>query len=190
MNEEYEIERQIKSLVNMDLSLEDIPSHENNAKALGAGAGMLVTYMLGQVSNFLFEETIDSIRAQIYERGLKFGMQMLAFELFKYFFADKSRLMFVQKTTPTFLKFFLKYTTIVPDIDVKDVRVPNIVIKLIKDMIINSDTPFKIDVNSILYFYRINSVVNNNQKQLPIVSESLIRKHIRQSIINYTRGKV
>ena len=58
MNEEYEVERQIESLVNMDLSLEDMPSHENNAKALVVGAGVLVPYILGQVANFLFEETI------------------------------------------------------------------------------------------------------------------------------------
>tara|TARA_Y100000015_G_C2388964_1_gene89042 strand:+ start:692 stop:1387 length:696 start_codon:yes stop_codon:yes gene_type:complete len=190
MNEEYEVERQIESLVNMDLSLEDMPSHENNAKALVVGAGMLVPYILGQVANFLFEETIASIRAQIYERGLKFGMQMLAFELFKYFFADKTRLVFVQKTTPTFLKFFLKYATIVPDIDMNDVHAPDIVMELIKDMIMNSDTPFKVDVNSIISFYRINTVASNNQDQLPMISENVIRKHIRQSIKNYVRGKI
>ena len=116
-------------------------------------------------------------------------MQLLSFEIFRYFFADKTRLMLVQKTTPTFLKFFLKYATIVPDVDVKDVHVPNLVMKLIKNMIMNSDTPFKVDVNSIISFYRINTVTNSDQEQLPMISESVIRKHIRQSIKNYVRGK-
>lgn len=182
MNEEYEIERQIESLVNMDLSLEDMPSHENSPKALVVGSSMLATYIIGQVSDFLFEETIAHVRSQIYEKGLKFGMQLLAFELFNYFFADKSRLMFVQKTTPTFLKFFLKYATIIPDVDMNDVSEPNLITRNIKNMIMNSDKPFKVDVNAIISFHELNRDMEKAKDQYLDLNESVIRKYIRQSI--------
>lgn len=182
MNKEQELERQIQEFVNMDLSRVDAPSDGNVVKLYVPGTEVLMTYMIGQVSSFLFEETIASIRAQIFENGVLFGMRSLSFEIFKYFFRDKNNLARVQNLTPTFLRFFLKYATVIPDVDMNDVSSPSLIIENVKNMIMSSDKPFKVDVNAIISFSEMNKDMDKAGAMYDDLNESVIRRYIRQSI--------
>lgn len=114
---------------------------------------VLLGYLISEISKFLLEETINKIKSEIYELGLGFGLKVIAFEIFKYFFLDQKRLLSAEVNIPTLIGVLKNNSGIIPSIFEKDVNEPFGTLDAVKSEIMSSNKPFTVDVNSIITSY-------------------------------------
>jgi len=143
-------ENNLLKIINLDLPENN---NEQGQKLYLPIAEVLIGYIISEVSKFLLEETVSKIKSQIYDLGLDFGIKTISFEIFKFFFKDRDRLLKVEKSMPNFLKIMKENSGIIPEFEEKEVEKSEELIEHVKSEIMKSDKPFKVDVNSIIFSY-------------------------------------
>ena len=188
MTKEQELERQIIDIVNMDLDIDDdgIDNSAPGQKFYIPGSELLIGYLLSEISNFLLSEVVDYIKEEIRDNTIEYGIKLIAFHIFEYLFKQQSRVNFVQGNLPTFLRVLSKHAKIFPNISITSINSdPNVIIQDVRSQIMESDKPFKVDVNAIIEFHEMNNRSVQSSKSQPVyqeLNETRLRHLIRNSI--------